>query len=151
MSKIKTKFETSSGGLVYKIENSKMKVALISWKREGGEKIWCLPKGLVKEDEDRKDTALREIKEETGVTGEIEDKLGTIDYWFYLKEEKIKCHKSVHFYLVKYLSGNLSDHDWEVEDAKWFQIEKAIDILSFENEKKIVKKAFKKLTERLKL
>jgi len=132
----KTEIRTSAGGVIFKKEKNDITVALIL-RNEG--KVWCLPKGLIDEGETSEETALREIKEETGLNGQILGKIDSIDYWFTFENTKI--HKTVHFYLVKHLGGNTKDHDSEVEDVKWFAIDNAIETLTYENEIKIMRKA----------
>jgi len=134
----KTERATSSGGIIYRKERNKIKVVLIS--RNKG-KVWCLPKGLVNKGEKVEDAALREAKEETGLKGKLIKKLGAIDYWFFFKKTRI--HKVVHFYLIKHTGGNTKDHDFEVDEVKWFQIDDAIKIMSYKNEIEIMKKARK--------
>ncbi len=137
-----TERRTSSGGIICKKEKNKIKVALIS--RNQG-KVWCLPKGLVNKGEKLEETALREVKEETGLDGKLIKKLGAIDYWFFYKKRKI--HKVVHFYLLKHLGGNTKYHDFEVEEVKWFEIDNAIRVMSYKNEIEIMKKAKKAIKE----
>lgn len=130
------KTAVSAGGVVYKIDRGKAYFVLVS--PEKG--IWTLPKGLV-EKESLKETALREVKEEAGVSGEIEARLGQIDYWFAEREEKVRIHKYVHYFLIRYLSGELQDHDWEIKEARWVAAEKAENYLTYPADKKIVRKA----------
>jgi len=134
--KLKIRNATSSGGIIFKKQKNGTNVALCA---RGRGKIWCLPKGLIEKGEKAEDTAKREVKEETGLTGKLIDKIGDIDYWFIWKDTKI--HKVVHFYLFKYLSGKTSDHDFEVDDVKWFEIDDAIKTLTYKNEAEIMKKA----------
>ena len=66
-----------------------------------------------------------------------------IEYWYYWNEDgqRVRYHKFVYFYLLRYKSGDTSDHDHEVLDARWVDIADAIKMLAFESEKKIVEKA----------
>ncbi|MEJ5227344.1 NUDIX hydrolase [Thermodesulfovibrio sp.] len=129
----------SAGGVVYKFENEKLKVLLISVKNN---KVWALPKGLVEKDEKPEQTALREIKEETGVDGKIKDTIGEVSYWFYLNDEKY--FKTVKYYLVEYISGNINPDD-EVDSAKWFSPQEALERLTYGSDKEILKKALEKI------
>jgi 8-oxo-dGTP pyrophosphatase MutT (NUDIX family) len=138
MGRVKTL--VSAGGVVYKKEGSNVWVALIS--PHSG--IWALPKGLV-EGEEIELAALREAEEETGLKGEIEEKLGVIDYWFFDRHQMAKIHKFVHFYLIRYLRGSVENHDWEVDKAQWFKLEEALKKLKYEGEKEILEKACEKL------
>lgn len=140
--------EISSGGVIFKKSGNSFEIALIS-KRKG--KIWCLPKGHVEEGEHLTETAVREVKEETGLTGEVLDKIGDIIYWYSNKDKKgdlIKIFKRVYFFLIKYINGETQNHDLEVEDVQWVTIEKACKILSYNTERGIVEKAEKILKEK---
>lgn len=142
---IKKKF--SAGGLVYRNNNGSLEVALIMYKNLKGEEVWCIPKGLIEKGEEVERTAFREVKEETGLIGEVKEKIGEIEYWYYSKEENARIHKKVYFYLFAYLEGSTEDHDKEVEDVRWFKLDEAESKLSFESEKKILNQARKFLIE----
>lgn len=134
----------SSGGVIFRKTDANIEVALVLVK---GGYFWCLPKGLIDKGETPEVTAIREVKEETGLTGRIHEKLGDISYWYNIKEENIKCRKTVHFYLMEYISGNTSQHDFEVDEASWFSIETAMRKLNFKGEKTILERAKAKLKE----
>ena len=138
------KRQISSGGVVFRRHNSIIEVALIAVK---GGTVWCLPKGLIDKGEIPEKTALREVEEETGLKGRIIEKLGEITYWYYLKEENAKCRKTVHFFLMEYEGGDISNHDYEVEDAKWFPIDEALDKVNYKSERELIEKAGKRLKE----
>ena len=84
--------------------------------------MWGLPKGGVEEGETLPETALREIAEETGLVGVVEQELGAIDYSFYSREQGGRIHKTVHYFLVRATGGDTSQHDHEVSDAKWVRL-----------------------------
>ena len=132
------KRQVSSGGVVFRKNNSTIEVALIAVK---GGKVWCLPKGIIDKGESPEETALREVTEETGLKGRLIEKLGDITYWYYLKEEEAKCKKTVHFFLIEYESGDFSRHDWEVEGVAWFPINEAIKKARYKGEREIIEKA----------
>ena len=139
--------EISSGGVVFRKVNGKFEVCLTSRKKG---KIWCLPKGIVEEGESLKETAVREVKEETGLSGQVIDKIGDIIYWYSVKNkagELAKIFKRVYFFLLEYCDGDTEHHDFEVDEAKWFPIDKALNMLSHENEKEIMKKAKQMLSK----
>jgi len=139
------KMQVSSGGVIFRADNNTTEVALISVK---GGNIWCLPKGLVDRGEKTEETAVREVCEETGLKGEIKDKIGEVSYWYYIKGENARCRKTVHFYLMEYLSGNTKDHDAEVDDASWFPIDEALNKVSYKGDKQIIEKAREMLLNR---
>ena len=134
--------QTSAGGVIFKKNENSFQIVLISV-RNG--QAWCLPKGIVNKGETIEEAALREVSEETGLTARIMDKLGDINYWYYIKEENIKCRKTVYFYLMEYLSGDTADHDIEVDEAVWFSLEAALEKVSFKGDRTIIEKAIDKL------
>ena len=138
------KKQTSSGGVIYKKDESGVQVVLISVR---GGQAWCLPKGIVDKGETTEVAALREVREETGLTGRIVDKLGDINYWYYIKDENIKCRKTVYFYLMEYVSGDTTDHDLEVDEAGWFSPESALEKISFKGDRTMIEKAITKLRD----
>lgn len=135
------KRQTSCGGVIYRNAHGGYEVALILRSTRKGEKVWCLPKGLMQEHETLEQTAKREVREETGLEGKVIEKLGEIQYVFYSPEERSKIQKTVHFFLIEYLQGSVEDHDTEVEEAGWFPIQAAAQCLVYENERDILKKA----------
>lgn len=128
----------SSGGVVFRKNNSSVEIALVAVKSG---KVWCLPKGLVDKGESPEDAALREVAEEAGLKGRLIEKLGEITYWYYMKEEEVRCKKTVHFFLIEYESGDISRHDWEVEKAAWFPIDDATKKAGYKGEREIIEKA----------
>lgn len=137
--------QVSAGGIVYRMHDSATQIILISVAESPR---WQLPKGLVNPGESKEAAALREVREETGVTAELLDVLDKIEYWYFARrsEGRIRFHKSVHFYLMRYSSGDLADHDSEVNEARWVEINEAHSMLAFDNEKKLVSLALEKIT-----
>jgi 8-oxo-dGTP pyrophosphatase MutT (NUDIX family) len=137
--------EHSSGGIVFRNQDGKIEVALISRINTRGKRVWCLPKGKVESKETPEDTAKREVREETGMDAEIVKKLGSINYWFVSPEDKTKVYKTVDFYLMEYKSGNVNDHDWEVEEVRWMDIDSALQIMEYPSEREMMLKAKQEL------
>jgi 8-oxo-dGTP diphosphatase len=138
------KRQTSSGGVIFRKGPGVTEVVLVSVR---GGKYWCLPKGIVDKGETPEITAVREVREESGLSGRIIDKLGEITYWYYIHGENTKCRKTVHFYLMEYESGNTSQHDLEVDEAVWFSFETALQKISFSGDRTILEKAKARLGE----
>jgi 8-oxo-dGTP pyrophosphatase MutT (NUDIX family) len=138
------KKQVSSGGVIFRTSQDGIEVALIKVR---GKEAWCLPKGLIDKNEDPPAAALREVREESGLQGELINKIGQISYWYLIDKDHVKVHKTVHFFLLKYIRGRTDDHDHEVDEAKWFPIDEATGKLSYRSEQQIMHKA-KKLIER---
>ncbi len=137
--------QTSSGGVVVRRSPEGVEVALIQKALKDGRRIWGLPKGWVEPGESLKAAALREVMEETGLKGDIVSKLGEISYEFYSREDRAHITKTVHFFMMNYVRGNMADHDEEVFDAAWFSPEKAVSAVHFESEREILRKAIQHL------
>lgn len=140
MSDIKTVKTVSSGGVVVRDGEKGHEVVLVL---SNPKRYWQIPKGMVDEGESLEATALREVREETGVVAEVVAPVDTIDYWFQKKNKdgsRTRFHKIVHFYLMQYVSGELVT-DWENLDAQWVQVDEAIERLSFKNAKEVMAKA----------
>jgi len=130
---MRIKYEVSAGGLVLQRTSSGFEALLIG---RGEPRLWCLPKGHLEGRETAEEAALREVREETGCSAEIIVKLNDISYWFYVNQRKHK--KSVHFYLMRYLSGDTANHDHEADEARWFEFRAARRALKYVNEKRLV-------------
>ena len=102
---------------------------------------WQLPKGHVEPGEGPAEAAVREVREETGVTGRVVAPLPTIDY-SYEVDRRLRIHKRVDYYLMTYLAGSEHDSDpREVVAARWFGWDAALAQLSFDNEREVVRAA----------
>ncbi|MBN2025171.1 MAG: NUDIX hydrolase [Actinobacteria bacterium] len=137
--------QISSGGVLYRSAADVYEVALI--KPRGG-RVYALPKGLIDAGEDPEETALREVREETGMDGEIISPLGYIRYYYYSREEDTRYFKLVHFFLLRYLGGSEKDHDREVEEVVWVPAQEALGLLAYKGEKEVLARALDILNER---
>ena len=105
----------------------------------GREGMWVLPKGTPDAAERLEETATREVREETGLDVRIVRPLGTIEYWFALPRARV--HKTVHFYLMEAVGGDMSRHDHEYEEVRWVPIEEARRLLSFDTYREMLERA----------
>ena len=105
----------------------------------GGKRVLALPKGHVDPGETPEQAALREVREETGMNGELVEQLGEVRYWYQRGGRKIP--KLVTFFLFEYRSGSDADHDTEVEEVRWLPLEDALTQLSYKGEREMVKRA----------
>lgn len=130
------KRERSAGGVVVKDDQV---VVIVPRGRE----TLALPKGHIDPGEDALAAATREVREETGVVAESLGPLGDVEYWYSHRGKRID--KVVTFFLFKYRSGDLEDHDDEVEEARWLSLEKASEQLAFAGEREMIRRAIERL------
>lgn len=145
--KLPVREQVSAGGVVFRRENERIDVVIVA---VGGNNRWQLPKGLVDKDEKPEVAALREAREEGGTDSEVVEHIETVEYWYAGLDggERVRFHKRVHFYLLRYLSGHTGNHDWEVNEARWVPIDDARSQLAFDNERRVVERAKQLLLDR---
>lgn len=126
--------QRSAGGLVVRDGE----VLLIA---TGGGRRWQLPKGHVEPGESLAEAAVREVREETGVSGRIVATLPAIDYTFVEKDGR-RVRKHVDYFLLDYVEGDAADHDpAEVDAARWFAWPEALRRLTHVNERRVAERA----------
>ena len=128
----------SSGGVVHRIKSNETQIVLC---HRNNPNIWCLPKGTPDLGETLEETAIREVLEETGLSVLIDSSLGTIEYSFSNRHDKTYFKKTVHFFLMHPIGGNLTDHDFEFDDVFWLPVKGAMESMTYPNEIGVVKKA----------
>jgi 8-oxo-dGTP pyrophosphatase MutT (NUDIX family) len=114
------------------------RAALIGRTDRRGRLLWSLPKGHVEAGETAEDAAVREVAEETGITGSVVAPLGTIDFWFVAEGRRI--HKTVHHFLLLAESGELSAEDVEVEQVEWVPLDELGGRLAYADERRLVER-----------
>ena len=125
--------EFSAGGVV--VRDGRCVVIVPTRRAARGNRVLALPKGHPDGNESPADAALREVREETGVEATVVEKLGDIRYWYMRGGERIA--KVVSFFLFDYVSGELEDHDHEVEHAEWMPLEEAARRLTYKGEREM--------------
>ena len=137
------KFEFSAGGVVFKKENNETFILVSQHSQHHG---WVFPKGLIGdhvENENKEETALREVKEETGVMGKILKSLSPIEYFYVFEGQKIK--KTVYYFLMECVFENIEEHDSEMENVEWLKKDEVENRLTYESDKRVWQEAIKLL------
>ena len=113
-------------------------------RRRGRDSVtWTLPKGTPDPGESVEETALREVGEETGLEVRILEPLPSIEYAFVQAGTRIQ--KTVHYFLMEQVGGDLSRHDAEFERVRWIPFDEAAALLSFATERELVAAAAARL------
>jgi 8-oxo-dGTP pyrophosphatase MutT (NUDIX family) len=141
---MRTVRDVSSGGVITPVDGNGLQVVLVGRARP---ERWSIPKGTPVPGETLEETAIREVREETGLSTKILERLGDITYWF--STRGTRHHKTVHFYLLEFLGGNMDDHDWENDFVAWVPETEARDRMSFASEITIVERAIERTRARI--
>ena len=104
-----------------------------------GKTVLALPKGGADADETGEQTAVREVREESGVNATVRAELGEVTYWY--RRDGRRVLKTVHFFLCDFVSGSTDDHDHEVDDARWIPLESAPRRLTHAGERALIRRA----------
>ena len=134
--------ELSAGGVVM---NADQEVVVIVPTRRAadGSRVLALPKGHPDGGESAVEAALREVREEAGVEAEVVGSLGEVKYWYQRNGKRIA--KVVEFFLLRYVSGDVDDHDHEVEHARWLPASEAAKTLTYAGERDMVREALSRM------
>jgi 8-oxo-dGTP diphosphatase len=133
------KIQFSAGGVVLKKENDETYILVSQHSQHHG---WVFPKGLMGdhvEGESKGETALREVKEETGIEGKILRALNPVTYWFEMEGEKIR--KTVYYFIMEHVGGDIAKHDDEMENVEWLPKEKVEERLTYKSDKIVWREA----------
>lgn len=137
------KFEFSAGGIVYKYKDSTKEKRkdniLILVCKHSYHHNWVFPKGLIGDKEENKtqskeETAVREVKEETGVEGKIESQISPVEFNYKWENEEIK--KTVYYFIMQYIDGDITQHDDEMEDVEFIDYNDVLERLKYDSDKK---------------
>jgi len=142
---LRTERVVSAGGVVWKQGESEIEILLCYRKAEN---LWALPKGTPEPGETMEQTALREVREETGVEVEEDGLVGDINYWFSRPSEGVRYRKTVRHYLMRPIGGDPALHDHEFDEARWIPVGEALKMMTYQNEARIVRQALDVLAKR---
>ena len=127
----------AAGGVIYRLGELGTEIVLVARRRE---QLWALPKGTPEPSETIEETALREVREETGLEAAIVDRLGTVRYSFTSRSGG-RVDKTVHHFLLEPIGGSFDDHDDEFDHVDWYNIHEAQRRLTHRNQLHILERA----------
>jgi 8-oxo-dGTP pyrophosphatase MutT (NUDIX family) len=134
--------EFSAGGVV--VDGDRVVVIVPVKRNANGQRVLGLPKGHLDGEETAEQAARREVAEEAGVQGELITDLGDVEYRYERRRRRVA--KRVRFFLYRYTSGDVADHDHEIEQARWMPLEDAVRALTYDGEREMVRRAMSYLT-----
>jgi 8-oxo-dGTP pyrophosphatase MutT (NUDIX family) len=133
---LRTARATSAGGVVYRPLDDRTEIVIVHRRKP---LLWALPKGTPDSGETLEETALRETREETGLDVEIEVPISSIRYFFV--RGSTRFHKTVHFFLMRPVGGDLELHDQEFDEVRWAPVSEALALLTHPTERSVVERA----------
>ncbi|MDD5746633.1 MAG: NUDIX hydrolase [Candidatus Omnitrophica bacterium] len=136
--------EISAGGVVFRKKEDIYEVILF---RKKSDRCWGLPKGKLEPGETAQEAALREVREETGAEAEIIGDLGEVHYRYRNIKRKAVVDKTVYFFLMKYLTGNIGSSEKNIDAVGWFSFDTAIEKATHESERAKLQTARSKLPD----
>jgi 8-oxo-dGTP pyrophosphatase MutT (NUDIX family) len=125
--------------VVYRRTDDGLEVVLASRRTRRGDLAWGLAKGGIEEGETKEQAAIREVREETGLTATIEADLGDTKYMYVWEDVRIR--KTVHFFLMRWTGGDPGDRDDEMEEIRWFPMERAMKRAAYRGERDVLARA----------
>lgn len=145
-----TTYEKSAGCVVYREEKGK-RIYLLLYKKASDhyKEAWGFPKGWVEKNEDEKETAIRETKEESGIK-DLQILPGFREkVHFFFKKEGQMVSKDVTYFLAK-TEQTETKVSWEHKEVGWFDYEGALNRITFKTDKDVLQKAENYLKKELK-
>jgi len=134
----------SAGGLVIRAVGGRPEIVVGRRRRERDGYVWSLPKGTPEEGETREETALREVREESGLEVRILSYFDAISYSFVRTGERIE--KTVYYYIMEAIGGSFEQYDKEFDELRWVRMDEAVRLLDFQTESGLVQRAYDALT-----
>ena len=126
----------AAGGVVLRAAGDQLEVVIAG---RDSDRTWVFPKGTPDPGETVEETAIREVREESGLDVEIVRPIGSIDYWFAVPGERV--HKIVHFFLMRPSGGDVSRHDHEYDEVRWVSVTDARRMLSYDTYREMLDRA----------
>jgi 8-oxo-dGTP pyrophosphatase MutT (NUDIX family) len=126
----------AAGGVVLRDSDHGAEVALLG---RANDRSWVFPKGTPTAGESLEETALREVREETGLDVKIVRPLGEMTYSFAAGGDRV--HKIVHFFLMEATGGDPSLHDAEYDEVRWVRVPEARRMLTFDTYREVLDRA----------
>ncbi len=139
------KREQSAGGVVFTFIEGVLHVLLC---QPTNFTTWVFPKGRMDDhgsEESQKETALREVEEESGAKGKILTALSPVQYQYEWKGEK--KDKTVYMFVMEYEGGDITKHDWEMQEVIWVTVEEAREKLTHLPMKAVLDEAVEWITQ----
>ncbi len=133
---MKSRNEVSAGGVVYRRGTNGLEFLIC---KDAGYHRWVLPKGLIGKEETPEQAALREVREETGITARLLEPLGDPEKYVY-RARGVLVFKSVHYFLMEYEAGDVSMHDHEMESVQWLPFDQALAQLAYQGAKDMLQR-----------
>jgi 8-oxo-dGTP pyrophosphatase MutT (NUDIX family) len=134
-----------SAGAVAVRDGTDVAVIVPKKRSPSGGRVLGLPKGHADPGETMEQAATRELREEAGIVGALRESLGDVRYRYRRKGRHIS--KTVTFYLFDYVSGDIADHDHEIDESRWMPLREAEEALSFEGEREMIRRALSRLAD----
>jgi 8-oxo-dGTP pyrophosphatase MutT (NUDIX family) len=139
VARLKQAVATSAGGIVIRFVDGAPQLVVGKRRRERDGVTWTLPKGTPNPRETTEETAIREVREESGLDVRIVRPFDSIEYWFV--QGRTRIHKTVHYFLMVPTGGDLGRHDHEFDEVRWIEFGEAPTLLTFETERALVARA----------
>jgi 8-oxo-dGTP pyrophosphatase MutT (NUDIX family) len=146
VARLRSALATSAGGIVVSTRSDRPSLVVGMRRRSRDAVTWTLPKGTPDPGETIEQTAVREVGEETGLEVRIIEPLPSIEYAFV--QDGTRIHKTVHYFIMEPIGGDLSRHDAEFERVRWVPFDEAPGLLSFATERELVAAAASRVGDR---
>ncbi len=130
----------SAGGVVWRHGQGGLEIVVCGRRSD---RSWMLPKGTPDVGESLEQTAIREVREETGLDVVLGATLPTIEYWFTM--HGVRYHKRVHHWLMEPTGGDIANHDHEFDDVVWMPVDEALRKVNYANQRRVIAEAARTL------